>query len=205
MLDLLVCLKWTASPKVPRQLWMLLFRRRRKELLLSSVCWGNLQFLELSCIFWEIGNGLLTGLPKVHLSPIQSVLTQLLNCIATCIIDETHWLSIHLFRICLYCLFNSSATQRCSQLQIDTVSELTYQSATGSYEWRTCPRSLWRLEWDSNQRPSGCKTPNLPLSHCAPQLSHCAPTIARLLRYSCIVYLYFCWTTLAAYSWSHII
>src|SRR6218665_440773 len=28
----------------------------------------------------------------------------------------------------------------------------------------------WWLEWDSNLRTSGCKAPNLPLSHHAPQL-----------------------------------
>ena len=26
----------------------------------------------------------------------------------------------------------------------------------------------WWLEWDSSLRPSGCKAPNLPLSHHAP-------------------------------------
>ena len=50
---------------------------------------------------------------------------------------------------------------------IDTVTELTRQSATGNCKWRTCPRSLTtrRLEWDLNPRPSGRKAANLPLSH----------------------------------------
>jgi len=50
--------------------------------------------------------------------------------------------------------------------RIDTMSELTRRSVTGSCEWRTCSRSL---ELDSNlHRPSGRKAPNLPLSHRAP-------------------------------------
>jgi len=31
---------------------------------------------------------------------------------------------------------------RTPDYSIDTVSELTRQSATGNYEWRTCPRNL---------------------------------------------------------------
>src|SRR6218665_2460931 len=33
----------------------------------------------------------------------------------------------------------------------------------------------WRLQWDSNLRPSGRKAPNLPLSHHAPHC-HCVVT-----------------------------
>ena len=53
---------------------------------------------------------------------------------------------------------------------IDTVLELTRQSAMyRQLRVKDLPKvPTWRLEWDSNLRPSGYKAPHLPLCHTAP-------------------------------------
>ena len=52
--------------------------------------------------------------------------------------------------------------------------EVSRRSATGNCEWRTCPGSLRdRLEQNSNPRPFGRKTTNLPMSHHAPRQVSC--------------------------------
>src|SRR6218665_3993519 len=69
------------------------------------------------------------------------------------------------------------------------MSEFTRRSATGNriqyiqyiidiillvynrYYILTCPRSLtWRLEWDSNPRPSDSKASNQPMCHHTPRI-----------------------------------
>src|SRR6218665_2027110 len=67
-----------------------------------------------------------------------------------------------------------------SNTAIDTVSKFTRRSATCNCKWRTCPRSMsWRLEWDSNPRPSGAKASTQPMCHHAPRIliGNCKKTI----------------------------
>src|SRR6218665_1163992 len=57
-----------------------------------------------------------------------------------------------------------------SDYSLETVSELTRQKRYRQLRVKDLPKvPTWRLEWDSNLRPSGRKTPNLSLSHRAPQ------------------------------------
>jgi len=63
--------------------------------------------------------------------------------------------------------FNPLLLRGAPDCSIDTVSELTRRNATCIYEWRACPRSFltWRLQWDSNLRPSGRTALNHPSSN----------------------------------------
>ena len=66
----------------------------------------------------------------------------------------------------------------------DTVSQLTRQNATGMKDLPKFP--MWQLEWDSNLRPSACKTLNLPLSHNAPQDATFNPLTTSCIGFLCI-------------------
>src|SRR5688572_10274113 len=51
----------------------------------------------------------------------------------------------------------------------DTESEF-HAEAHEQLRVKDLPRvPTWQLEVDSNPQPSGCKAPNIPLHHCAPQ------------------------------------
>jgi len=60
-----------------------------------------------------------------------------------CIVLSLAWF-IHLLQLYFYSASSSSPLllRGTPDYSIDTVSELTCRSATGNYEWRTCPRSL---------------------------------------------------------------
>ena len=61
-----------------------------------------------------------------------------------------------------------------------SIPEVTIRSATGNCKWRTCPRSLaWRVEQDSNTRPSGPKASTRPMCHHVPRIliGNCEKTI----------------------------
>ena len=79
---------------------------------------------------------------------------------------------IHSFQIFLKSMFKSTTTQRRSRPQhcyFDGVNMLKHYRQLRVKDLLKVP--TWWLEWDLNLRPSGCKTPNLPLSHHAPHLS----------------------------------
>jgi len=59
---------------------------------------------------------------------------------------------------------SSSQLQLTPDYSVDTVSELTSQKCYWQLRVKDLPKvPMWRLEWDSNQRPSRRKAPNLPL------------------------------------------
>jgi len=94
-------------------------------------------------------------------TPLESILTRT-NYICTLIKSV---LFIHSFRI--FCIVPLQVLWGASDYSIDNVSELTRRSATDNCDLPKVP--MWRLEWNSNLRPSVRKAPNLRLRHHASQ------------------------------------
>jgi len=84
-----------------------------------------------------------------------------------CIINSSSFILSLILDISIAPLQVHYYSEAAPDYSIDTVLELTHRSITGNYKTvKDLPKvPMWRLEWNSNVRPSEHRAPNLPLSN----------------------------------------